>query len=137
MLERGAVRCLMQRFRLACEDLAFTLRMPFAGKSGRSLEPRRQSPPWRVHSSVHGGNPCGIIPAVKGQLLAVILLAASFLFGQGGAMAEDVDRGVDEFVDQVVESLSTEEKIGQLVMVSFGGPDAPPDSDISRLILDD
>ncbi|MCJ7510542.1 MAG: winged helix-turn-helix domain-containing protein [Dehalococcoidia bacterium] len=67
----------------------------------------------------------------------MILLAASFLFGQGGAMAEDVDRRVDEFADRVVESLTAEEKIGQLVMVSFGGPDAPPDSDISRLILED
>jgi beta-N-acetylhexosaminidase len=79
---------------------------------------------------------CGIIPGVKGQSLAVILLAALLLFGRGGAVAEDVDSGVDEFVDQIFESLTSEEKIGQLVMVSFGGPDAPPDSDISRLIIE-
>lgn len=51
-------------------------------------------------------------------------------------MAEDSDRGEDEFIDQIFESLTTEEKIGQLVMVSFGGPDAPPDSDIGRLVVD-
>jgi beta-N-acetylhexosaminidase len=73
---------------------------------------------------------------VKGQSLAVVLLVALLLLGHGGARAEDADRGVDESVDQIFESLTSEEKIGQLVMVSFGGPDAPPDSDISRLILD-
>ena len=51
-------------------------------------------------------------------------------------MAEDVDRGVDELVDQVFESLTTQEKIGQLVMASFGGADAPRDSDIGRLVVE-
>jgi len=51
-------------------------------------------------------------------------------------MAEDPGQGEADFVDQVIESLTAEEKIGQLVMVSFGGPDAPTDSDVSRLIVE-
>jgi beta-N-acetylhexosaminidase len=70
-------------------------------------------------------------------VLLVIALAActSPIAGRDGPRAE-AQAGDDAFVEQVLATLSPDERIGQLVMVNFVNDDVSATSDIAALIRD-
>jgi len=66
------------------------------------------------------------------QSLALAVLSAivlSLLLPPSLAAQEE-----DEFIQQLMEQMSVEDKIGQLFLVTFVGSDVGPESDIAQLI---
>ncbi|MFQ5593352.1 MAG: glycoside hydrolase family 3 N-terminal domain-containing protein [Anaerolineae bacterium] len=68
------------------------------------------------------------IARLAGSLLLILFLPL-LMCGRGVQAQEE-----DPRVNQVIEKMSVEERVGQLFLVTFVGADAGPDSDITRLI---
>jgi len=66
------------------------------------------------------------------RILVIVLLSALLITLLPPAPAQ----GKDAFLDQILEEMTVEEKVGQLFITTFVGSDVGPDSDIARLIAE-
>ncbi|MCL7453518.1 MAG: hypothetical protein M8467_10775 [Anaerolineae bacterium] len=90
-----------------------------------------------VISARGAGNRC--LEAIKGWPAVAVqaLILAALLMPRAPLHAQDVQPDLDARVENLLASMTVEERVGQLFLVAFVGNDASPGSDIARLIRQD
>ena len=93
-----------------------------------------------VHRAIHGGKARGhrsrgirVWPVVTVRLLILILL----VFPLVPAHAQEAQPDIDARVENLLASMTVEERVGQLFLVTFVGNEAGPGSEIAQLVRQD